>query len=149
MGTPSGLGALDGRRVRWRATGSEGHLPHPWVQALLVTEGSLFVGTYGGGIARRARVRGIADGAALEPFPETEGVKVSAGGLAEIGGRVYAATEGRGLLRLRTDGSRFEGVTLPLPSPRVTALAARAGELWVGTDEGLLRVPLAALESAP
>jgi hypothetical protein len=149
VGTPSGLGALDGRRVRWRATGSEGHLPHPWVQALLVTEGSLFVGTYGGGIARRARVRGIADGAALEPFPETEGVKVSAGGLAEIGGRVYAATEGRGLLRLRSDGSRFEGVTLPLPSPRVTALAARAGELWVGTDEGLLRVPLVALESAP
>jgi ligand-binding sensor domain-containing protein len=118
------------------------------VQALLVTEGSLFVGTYGGGIARRPRVRGIAEGAALEPFPETDGVKISAGGLAEIGGRVYAATEGRGLLRLSTDGSRFEGVALSLPSPRVTALAARAGELWVGTDEGLLRVPLAALESA-
>ncbi len=149
VGTPSGLGALDGRRVRWRATGSDGRLPHPWVQALLVTEDSLFVGTYGGGIARRPRVRGIADGAALEPFPETEGVKVSTGGLAEIGGRVYAATEGRGLFRLRADGSRFERLALPLPSPRVTALVARAGTLWVGTDEGLLRLPLAVLGNAP
>jgi hypothetical protein len=145
VGTPSGLGALDGRRVRWRATGSDGRLPHPWVQALLVTEDSLFVGTYGGGIARRARVRGIADGAALEPFPETGGMKISAGGLAEIEGRVYAATEGRGVLRLRADGSRFEPLALPLPSPHVTALLGRAGDLWVGTDEGLVRLALADL----
>jgi ligand-binding sensor domain-containing protein len=149
VGTPSGLGAVDGRRVRWRATGSEGRLPHPWVQALLVTEDALFVGTYGGGIARRSRVRGMADGAALEPFPETEGVKVSAGGLAEVEGRVYAATEGRGLWRLRPDGSRFEPLGLSLSSPRVTSLAARADALWVGTDEGLVRVPLAVLRVAP
>jgi hypothetical protein len=149
VGTPSGLGALDGRRVRWRAAGNEGRLPHPWVQALLVTEKALYVGTYGGGLARRARVRGIADGSALEPFPETEGVKTSAGALVEAEGRVFAGTEGRGLWRLRADGERFELLALPLPSPRVTALAARAGELWVGTDEGLVHVPLAALGNAP
>jgi ligand-binding sensor domain-containing protein len=149
VGTPSGLGALDGRRVRWRAAGNEGRLPHPWVQALLVTEKALYVGTYGGGLARRPRVRGIADGALLEPFPETEGVKTSTGALVEADGRVFAGTEGRGLWRLRADGERFEPLALPLPSPRVTALAARAGELWVGTDEGLLRLPLAALGDAP
>jgi hypothetical protein len=149
VGTPSGLGALDGRRVRWRATGNEGHLPHPWVQALLATERALYVGTYGGGLARRARGRALADGASLEPFPETEGVKTSAGALVEADGRVFAGTEGRGLWRLRADGSRFEALALPLPSPRVTALATRAGELWVGTDEGIVRVPLAALGDAP
>ncbi len=149
VGTPSGLGALDGRRVRWRATGSDGRLPHPWVQALLVTEDGLFVGTYGGGIARRRWARGIADGAALEPFPETEGMKISTGCLAEAGGRIFAGTEGRGLLRLRRDRERFETLVLPLPSPRVTALAAREGELWVGTEEGLLRLALPASGEAP
>jgi hypothetical protein len=149
VGTPSGLGVLDGRRVRWRATGSDGRLPHPWVQALLLAEDGLYVGTYGGGIARRPSDRGAPDGTALEPFPETEGMKIAAGGLLEAGGRLYAGTEGRGLLRLRRDRSRFEPLALPLPSPRVTALAARAGELWVGTEEGLLRLPLGALGEAP
>ncbi len=148
VGTPSGLGALDGRRVRWRATGNEGHLPHPWVQALLVTDAALYVGTYGGGLARRARVQGTRDRAELQPFPETDGVKTSAGALVEAEGRVFAGTEGRGLWRLRADGERFEPLALPLPSPRVTALAARAGELWVGTDEGLVRLPLPALGNA-
>jgi hypothetical protein len=149
VGTPSGLGALEGRRVRWRATGSDGRLPHPWVQALLIAEDGLYVGTYGGGIARRGRVRPTADGAALEPFPETEGMKISTGCLAEVGGRLFAGTEGRGLLRLSRDRTRFESQALPLPSPRVTALASRDGELWVGTDEGLVRVPLAVLDAAP
>jgi hypothetical protein len=149
VGTPSGLGALDGRRVRWRATGNEGHLPHPWVQALLVTEEAHYVGTYGGGLARRARGRTLADGASLEPFPETEGLKTSAGALVAVEGHVFAGTEGHGLWRLRADGRRFEPVALPLPSPTVTALAARAGELWVGTDQGLARVPLAAVRAAP
>ena len=115
VGTPSGLGALDGRRVRWRATGSEGRLPHPWVQALLVARDRSSSGRTAVGSPAALVLRGIAEGAALEPFPETEGVKTSAGGLAEVGGRLYAATEGRGLLRLNADGSALRAARAAPP----------------------------------
>jgi ligand-binding sensor domain-containing protein len=60
----------------------------------------------------------------------------------EAGRRLYAGTDGRGLWRLSADGARFEPLRLPLPSPRVSALASGEGALWIGTDEGLARLPL-------
>jgi hypothetical protein len=147
VGTPSGLGAIGDRRVRFRVAGGEGRLPHPWVTALALSHGSLYVGTYGGGIVRRtasavdapvARV----DRARYEPFVETEGLKVNAGCLVEAGGRLYAGTDGKGLYRLSADGRAFEPVAASLPSRRVTALLPAAGALYVGTDEGVARLPL-------
>jgi len=145
VGTPSGLGALDGAHVRWRATTGDGRLPHPWVQALLVADDGLYVGTYGGGLVRR---RAVGDGGRYELFVETEGLKISAGCLVEAGGRIFAGAEGRGLVRLSPDRARFEPLALPLPSSTVTALAAHDGDLWVGTDEGLARIPLAAISGS-
>jgi hypothetical protein len=141
VGTPSGLGALEGRHVRWRVTSGEGRLPHSWVTALAVSGDTLFVGTYGGGVARRT-AGGAGDAGRYEAFPETEGLKVNTGCLAEADGRIYAGTDGRGLLRLSLDRRRFEPLALPLPSPRVTALLPVSGALYVGTDEGLARIPL-------
>jgi hypothetical protein len=141
VGTPSGLGAVRGRRVAWRATSSDGALPHPWVTALHVVGDVLYVGTYGGGVVRRTRA------GRYEPFVETEGLKINAGCLAEVGGRLYAGTDGRGLWRLSEDGTRFEALRgVSLPSPRITALLADEGVLYVGTDEGLARLPVAAGE---
>jgi ligand-binding sensor domain-containing protein len=78
-----------------------------------------------------------------EPYVETEGLKVSPGCLTQAGGRVYAGSDGRGLWRLSADGGRFERLSADLPSPRVTALLASKDALFVGTDEGLARMPLA------
>ena len=147
VGTPSGLGAVGDRKVRCRVAGGEGRLPHPWVTALALSRGGLYVGTYGGGIVRRtasgvdapvARV----DRARYEPFVETEGLKVNAGCLVEAGGRLYAGTDGKGLYRLSADGRAFEPVAASLPSPRVTALLPAAGALYVGTDHGVALLPL-------
>ena len=55
VGTPSGLGALGGRRVLWRVTGGEGKLPHPWVTALLPQQDGLLVGTWGAASCAVAR----------------------------------------------------------------------------------------------
>jgi hypothetical protein len=147
VGTPSGLGALDGRRVRWRVTAGEGKLPHPWVTALHVAEDGLYVGTYGGGLARRAAGqaatgRALADATPYRAFEETAGLKVNTGCLVDAGGRLYAGTDGRGVWRLSRDRTRFERLDLPLPSPRVTALVGGEGALWIGTDEGISRLPL-------
>jgi hypothetical protein len=137
VGTPSGLGAVKARRVAWRVAPGDGALPHPWVTALDLVDGDLYVGTYGGGLTRRTRT------GRYEPFVETEGLKVNAGCLARAGGRLFAGTDGRGLWRISGDRARFDPVRgIALPSPRVTALLDDGDALLVGTDEGLARLPL-------
>jgi len=147
VGTPSGLGGIAGQGVRFRVAAGEGRLPHPWVTALARSGGALYVGTYGGGIVRRtasdaAAAPGRIDRARYEPFTDTEGLKINAGCLVEAEGRLYAGTDGKGLYRLDEDGRRFEPVRTALPSRRGTALAAGPGALYVGTDEGVARLPL-------
>jgi ligand-binding sensor domain-containing protein len=152
VGTPSGLGAVQGRRVAWRVAAGESKLPHPWVTALVEESGVLYVGTYGGGIARRVAhpggggSPGFVDRARYDAFPETEGLKINTGCLVRAGGRLYAGTDGDGLWRSTDDGARFERLDLGLPSPRITALLASGDTLHVGTDEGLGLVPLRALQ---
>lgn len=147
VGTPTGLGRIERRRVTERVLPGEGKLPHPWVTALWPREDELWVATYGGGLA----VRRAGDaGPTWESFPETRGLKVNAGALLGLpDGRLCAGTQGAGVWcsdRLR---SRFSRVDLPLPSPDVFALAAFPREspdlLFVGTSEGLLRLPADAL----
>jgi len=140
VGTPSGLGYIESARVLWRVASGDGKLPHPWVTALLVKDGNVLVGTYGGGLTLRA---GVPWGAGeWRPFPETAGLKVNAGCLLEARGRVYAGTDGAGVFRLSRDGTRFDRLKLSLPSPRVTALYERSGFVYIGTDEGLTRWPV-------
>jgi hypothetical protein len=145
VGTPSGLGAISGSRVRWRVTAGEGKLPNPWVTALAFSGDALYVGTYGGGLVRRS-VR--AGKPSFAPFVETEGMKVNTGCLVEAGGRVWAGTDGGGLLRLSADRARFVPVAVVLPSPHVTALLPTPGALYIGTDEGIARLPLTTTEVA-
>jgi hypothetical protein len=151
VATPSGLGAVAGRRVLWRVTAGEGKLPHPWVTALEPEGEGLLVGTWGGGLVRRLRGDRPAapgartDGARYQPFAETEGLAVSPGAIAIADGRAFVGTDAHGLWVETRDHSRFERVALPLPSPRVSALLAEPRVLWVGTDEGLVRLPLDAL----
>ncbi|BDU74197.1 hypothetical protein [Mesoterricola silvestris] len=143
VGTPTGLGAVVGNRVAWRVTAGEGRLPHPWITALALHRGDLFIGTYGGGVARRTapadQPRALGT---FQAFPETAALKVNTGCLAEAAGRLYLGTDGGGLWRLAPDGARFERLRIHLPSPRVTAILEGAGALFVGTDEGLARIPL-------
>ena len=136
VGTPSGLGAIRARRVEWRVVPGEGKLPNPWVTALWSGPDALYVGTYGGGVVRRD------ESGRFVSFVETEGMKVSAGGLVSADNDLFLGTEGRGLFRLSADRQRFEPVRIALPSPFVTALLAAPGALYVGTDEGVARLSL-------
>jgi ligand-binding sensor domain-containing protein len=143
VGTPSGLGAIAGNHVAWRVTAGEGKLPHPWITALYLHGGELFIGTYGGGVVRRTASQSNPGGPGqFDVLPETEGLKVNTGCLVEAGGRLYLGTDGRGLYRLSLDGRRFLPVRVPLPSLHVTAILPGKDSLFVGTDEGLARLNL-------
>jgi len=154
-GTPSGLGAVSQGRVLWRAGAGDMKLPHPWVTGLAWFKGQLYVGTYGGGAAKRVAPQDRAlDGSAtdrsaidkvghFEPFLETGNFKVNTGCLVEAGGRLFLGTDGQGLLRLKQDASRFIPLNGPaLPSANITALQAMGDWLYIGTPEGLARIPM-------
>lgn len=141
VGTPSGLGAVRGARVAWRVTSSDGKLPHPWVTALARFRDALYIGTYGGGLARRTAPAAARDTVgSFEPFVETEGLKVTC--VVDAAGTLLAGTDGQGLVRLSADGRRFRTLKVPLPSPHITAILPAQNGLYVGTDEGLARLPL-------
>ena len=143
VGTPTGLGAILGSRVAWRVASGDGRLPDPWVTSLTFFNGSLYIGTYGGGIIRRdVPATGRDAIGILEPFVETGGLKISAGCLVAMGGTLIAGTDGQGLYRLSADGKRFVPLKAPLPSPHITAILPGKDGLFIGTDEGLARIPI-------
>lgn len=147
VGTPTGLGRVERRRVTEKILPGEGKLPHPWVTALLPAGDDLWVATYGGGLAVRREADG---GPRWETFAETRGLRVNAGALLALpDGRLCAGTHGSGVWCSDRGRTRFSRVDLPLPSPDVFALAAFPKEspdlLFVGTSEGLLRLPSATL----
>jgi ligand-binding sensor domain-containing protein len=53
---------------------------------------------------------------------------------------VYTGLLGGGLAVYSRSSGRWTTLTAGLPSLNVTAVAARGGVLWVGTDHGLVRV---------
>ena len=151
VGTPTGLGRIENARVTARALPGEGKLPHPWVTALLDAAPGLVVATWGGGVAVRS-----GEGAAERwtSLPETEKLRINAGAIAAgPDGRVWIGTQGEGLWRSDPSVSRFERLDLPLPSRNVYSLAFfpadRPDSLFAGTDEGLVRIPLAQDASRP
>jgi ligand-binding sensor domain-containing protein len=59
---------------------------------------------------------------------------------------LLAGTMGRGLYAMNKNSGRWFAITEGLPSLNVTALAAANGFVYVGTDNGLLRIPEQRLE---
>ena len=58
---------------------------------------------------------------------------------------VYAGTLGRGLAIYNRKAGRWTWQTAGLPSGNVTAIAARGGTVFIGTDNGLARATESAL----
>lgn len=147
VGTPSGLGRIEGRRITLRVARGEGRLPHPWITALVEADEGLWIATYGGGICRVAESGG---GLAWTSFPETAGLKVNPGALVRTpSGDVIFGTQGQGLWGLQSGTQQFQRLRIPLPSTNVFSLAlypaTSPATLLAGADEGLAFLPLAAL----
>jgi ligand-binding sensor domain-containing protein len=94
------------------------------------------VGTYGGGI-----VRLLANGH-FEPFDVATGkFEVYPNAMLATDDHVLAGTLSKGLYVYNRRTSRWSVITEGLPSLSVTALAAGKGFIYVGTDNGLVRIP--------
>ena len=140
-GTLGGVSLLEGDQVRASYTTATSALKHNWITAAVPLDGEWWIGTYGAGMVRMDSsgkfVTGDGAGGDLVINPNA---------LLATGRLLLAGTLGRGLYVMDRKSSRWFAVTEGLPSLNVTALAEANGFVYVGTDNGLLRIPEQRLE---
>jgi len=134
-GTLGGLSLLSGGEVRKNLNTATSGLKHNWITALSAVGNEWLVGTYGAGIMRLG-----ADGNVTPTEATRAGVVVNPTAMAADGRLVLAGTLGQGLLVGDATGMRWKTVTARLPSLNVTALAIHNGVVYVGTENGLVKI---------
>jgi ligand-binding sensor domain-containing protein len=134
-GTLGGLSLLSGGEVRKNLNTATSGLKHNWITALSAVGNEWLVGTYGAGIMRLG-----ADGNVTPTEATRAGVVVNPTAMAADGRLVLAGTLGQGLLVGDATGMRWKTVTAGLPSLNVTALAIHNGVVYVGTENGLVKI---------
>ncbi|MGH9663925.1 MAG: hypothetical protein ACRD9L_05850 [Bryobacteraceae bacterium] len=135
-GTLGGLSVIDSGVVTVSFTTANSGLKHNWITAIARVGDDWFAGTYGAGVLR------FDSAGRWQRFADLAGpVVVNENALLATGRAVYAGTLGQGLAVYGRDSGRWRFVTDGLPSGNVTALAERGGWIYVGTDNGLVRVP--------
>jgi diguanylate cyclase (GGDEF)-like protein len=132
MGTEEGLVRFDGVRFVVYDRQSAPALRSPFVSSLFESsDGTLWIGTYGGGLARLRHGR-------IEAFrPDLLGAERIRGMAETPSGSIYIATAGGGMLRV--DGDRVTRYTTRdgLPVDRIgTVINDGTGGLWVATHGG-------------
>jgi ligand-binding sensor domain-containing protein len=134
-GTLGGLSVLQDGIVRANYTTANSHLRHNWITAMAKVDSEWFAGTYGAGVL------------VFDPngdwhnFPDLKpSLVINQNALAVSPTRVYAGSLGEGLYVYDRASKRWWRTTVGLPSLNVTALAVAGGYLYVGTDNGLVRM---------
>lgn len=140
VGSLNGLNELEGLRVVRTFQTSNSKLSHNWVSALAVAGHTLYIGTYGGGVD------------ALLPSGEMIGYasligrcSVNPNAMHVSGNRLYVGTLEHGLWILNVQDNTWSQLTRGLGSLNVTAITGDTRAIYVATDHGLTRIPLAAL----
>ena len=139
-GTLGGVSVLDGDTVRANYTTANSRLKHNWITALARVGDEWFAGTYGAGVLR------LDASGEWHAFAELkEGFVVNPNAMVASGGQIYAGSLDRGLFIFDRASGRWTNTSIGLPSRNVTALAAGGGYVYVGTDNGLVRIAEGAL----
>jgi ligand-binding sensor domain-containing protein len=134
-GTLGGVSVLENDVVHATYTAANSSLTHNWITAIARVGDGWFAGTYGGGVVRLDR-----DGRP-EPFADLPGqIEINPNAMAVTATHVFAGTLAKGLLVYDRDRGRWERFENGLPSMNVTALAGGPDALYVGTDNGIVKV---------
>jgi ligand-binding sensor domain-containing protein len=134
-GTLGGISVLQNEAVVRNLTVNNSQLRHNWITAILPVGDEWFVGTYGAGVMKLD-----ADGH-FEAFEKaTRPMEINPNAMLATSQHVFAGTLGDGLSIYDRGSQRWRAWTAGLPSMNVTALAERGGEIYIGTDNGLVRV---------
>jgi ligand-binding sensor domain-containing protein len=135
-GTLGGLSVLDQGNVTANYTTVNSNLKHSWITAVVRVGPEWMVGTYGAGIL------GLDRSGHFHSFEKGSGqFEVNPNAMLVTTDYVLAGTLGKGLYLYDRHSERWSVIDQGLPSANVTALAAGNGYVYVGTDNGLVRIP--------
>jgi ligand-binding sensor domain-containing protein len=135
-GTLGGLSVLNQGDITANYTTTSSNLKHNWISAVVSVGSEWMVGTYGAGIL------GLDRSGHFRSFEVGSGqFVVNPNAMLVTPSYVLAGTLGQGLYRYDRQSARWSAIRDGLPSLNVTALAAASGYIYVGTDNGLVRIP--------
>ena len=135
-GTLGGLSILDGPMVKASFTTANSALKHNWITAIVPVKDEWFIGTYGAGVLKMDAL------GRWQSFEDLRGeIDVNENAMIVTGNAVYAGTLDRGLAVYSFASGRWNFFAAGLPSVNVTAVESRGGVVYIGTDNGLVRVP--------
>jgi ligand-binding sensor domain-containing protein len=136
VGTLGGLSILDSGVVTASYTTANSGLKHNWITAIARVDADWFLGTYGAGILK------LDSAGRWSAFADLKSpVEINPNAMLVTSRAVYAGTLGQGLAVFNRASERWARITTGLPSANITALAAGGGYIYIGTDNGLSRVP--------
>ncbi len=136
VGTLGGLSLLDAGVVKANYTTANSGLKQNWITAIQPVGDEWFIGTYGAGVVK------LDAAGRWTPFPDLRGqLEINPNAMVATERAVYAGTLGQGLAVFSRKLQRWNFITAGLPSENVTALTVADGYLYIGTGNGLVRVP--------
>jgi ligand-binding sensor domain-containing protein len=136
-GTLGGASLLDDDQVRVNYTTATSTLKHNWITAALHAGDDWWIGTYGAGVMRMNDKESVR----FEPANGASGdLIVNPGAMLATDRVIIAGTMGHGLYVMDRNNERWTQISEGLPSMNVTALATANGYIYIGTDNGLVRV---------
>jgi ligand-binding sensor domain-containing protein len=134
-GTLGGLSLLEKGDVQLNYTTATSELKHNWITAVVPVGPEWMVGTYGAGVL------GLDRSGHFHSFENATGpIEINPNAMLVTKSHVFAGTLGKGLYVYDRESGRWFAIEEGLPSSNVTALAAANGYVYVGTDNGLVRV---------
>jgi ligand-binding sensor domain-containing protein len=138
-GTLGGLSILDDLTVRQNVTLRNSGLNRNWITAILhapqENTDTWLIGTYGGGVLQMDASGRITPMDGARPTSV-----INPNAMLLTPQHVFAGSLADGLLVYNRASRHWSHITSGLPSRNVTALAEHNGELYIGTDNGLVRI---------
>ncbi len=141
-GTLGGMSRLDEGGVKFNYTASSSELKHNWITSVVPVGSEWMVGTYGAG------VMGLDSSGHFHSFETASGsLEINPNAMLVTQDFVLAGSLGQGLYVYDRQSQRWSVIRTGLPSLNVTAFAAANGYIFIGTDNGLVRIPEQKLHS--
>ncbi|HYL85420.1 MAG TPA: hypothetical protein VE263_14375, partial [Candidatus Angelobacter sp.] len=135
VGTLGGLSRIGQGEIPVNYTTGTSGLKHNWITAVVPVGEEWMVGTYGAGIL------GMDRAGRFRSFDTATGeIVVNPNAMLVTPRHVLAGTLGEGLYVFDRETQRWTVVRDGLPSFNVTALAESGETIYVGTDNGLVRI---------